>query len=86
MLFANGRVGWRTTARARQSVFSSTRDAGSEWGGQDLVEGIDRGPGSNQPVHHLRMTTISRRVKRGLANLRCEARQEVKRESLCCLC
>jgi hypothetical protein len=27
-----------------------------------------------------------RSVKRSLAILRCEARQEVRRESLCCLC
>jgi hypothetical protein len=54
--------------------------------GQDLVGGIDHGPGSNQPVHHLRMATTRRSVKRSAAVLRCEARQEVKRESLCFLC
>jgi hypothetical protein len=51
----------------------------------DLVGGIDRGPGSNQPVHHLRMAFKTCSVKRSPAVLRCEARQEVRRESLCCL-
>jgi hypothetical protein len=32
------------------------------------------------------MATASRSVKRSPAVLRCEARQEVKRKSLCCLC
>jgi hypothetical protein len=54
--------------------------------GQDLVGDIDHGPGSNQPVHNRQMAVARRSVKRSLAVLRCEARQEVKRESLCFLC
>jgi hypothetical protein len=54
--------------------------------GHNLVGGIDHGPGSNQPVHLPRMATIRRSVKRSPAVLRCEARQEVKLESLCWLC
>jgi hypothetical protein len=52
---------------------------------RDLVCCINHGLGSNQPVHHLRMAAITRSVKRSPAALRCEARQQVKRESLCCL-
>jgi hypothetical protein len=65
---------------------SVVRACGWWLAGHDLVGGIDHGPGSNQPVHHLRMTAARRSVKRSPAVLRCEARQEVKRESLCCLC
>jgi hypothetical protein len=54
--------------------------------GQDLVGGIDHGPGSNQPVHHLHLPGKRRREKRSLAALRYDARQQVKQESLCCLC
>jgi hypothetical protein len=67
------------------------QEAGVSWvevarAGQDLVGGIDHGLGSNQPVHHLRMAESRRSAKRSLAVLRCEARQEVKREPRCCLC
>ncbi len=51
--------------------------------GQDLVGGIDHGPGSNQPVHHLQIAATRRSAKRTPAVLRCEARWEVKRELLC---
>jgi hypothetical protein len=54
--------------------------------GQDLVGGIDHGPGSNQPVHHLHIVARRCSVKRSPPSLQYEARQEVKRESLCCLC
>ncbi len=56
-----------------------------DWG-KDLVGGIDHGPGSNQLVHHPRMAAIRRSEESSLSALQCEARQEVKRESLCCLC
>ena len=71
-----GTRGWRSTSL----LCAQESDAG-----HDLVGGIDLGPGSNQPVHHLRMAANRRSVKRSPAVLRCEARQEVKRES-CCPC
>ncbi len=66
---------------------AESESVGRAWGdaGHDLLGGIDHGPGSNQPVHHLRMAALSRRVKQSPAVLRCGARQEVKRESLRCL-
>ncbi len=49
---------------------------------QDLGGGIDHGPGSNQPVHHLRMAITRRHVQRSPAFLlRCTTQQEVRRES-----
>jgi hypothetical protein len=54
--------------------------------GQDRVGGIDHGPGSNQPVHHLRMAVERRSLERSQSVLRIKARREVKRESLCCPC
>ncbi len=41
--------------------------------GHDLVGGIDHGPGSNQPVHHLRMAVCRSHDERSPAVLRCEA-------------
>ena len=68
---------WRGGHRAQRSVASA---------GCDLVGGIDHGPGSNQPVHHLQAVIYTSSVERSLAVLRCTTRQEVRRESLCCLC
>ena len=39
----------------------------------DLVGGIDRGPGSNQPVHDFHMAVARRHDQRSRAVLRCEA-------------
>jgi hypothetical protein len=61
---------WRGGHRAQSSVASA---------GCDLVGGIDHGPGSNQPLHHLQMSTERRHVKRSAAVLRYEnghAREE----------
>ncbi len=50
--------------------------------GQDPGGGIDHGPGRNKQVNYPRVAVRRRSVKRSPAVLRCEARQEVKRESL----
>ncbi len=49
--------------------------------GQDLVGGIDHGPGSNQPVHHLQLAIQTSKVERSRAVLRRTSQQEVGRES-----
>jgi hypothetical protein len=50
----------------------------------DLVGGIDHGPGSNQPVHHLRTAAFTRNNKRSLPVLQCRACQKVNFVSLGC--
>jgi hypothetical protein len=82
-----GECGASSVVLAAGGVWYARMGAARASAGQDLVDGIDHGPGSNQPVHHLRMAAIRRSVKRSPAVLlRDEARQQVKRESLCCLC
>ncbi len=75
------RVHVKKGEKAMQAPFSSVLQfscktcSGEAIGWIDLSSGIDLGPGSNQPLHHLQMAILRDHHKRCRAILRCEAGQ-----------